>query len=104
MLSPDHVRELLLRLPGLNMDEIYHVTTFRCYRRSRETSMQEVIVEILDMGPNAQADLRYSCHASTEDGRFATGNPGKTIDEALAIVHWGDLDRPPQAGTPPHWR
>ena len=105
MISPDAVREQLRRLPGLNMDEIQHVTTFRCYRRTRDGDMQAVIVDVLDAGPDGPADLRYSCKAITEDGRFASGNPGKTITEALAVVHWGNLDQPPEdKGAWTYWR
>ena len=90
MLSPDNIRAQLLKLPGLNMDEVYHVTTFRCYRRTKAGDTQLVIVEILDMGPQHPL-VRYHCVALTEDGRFATGNPADSIDVALAIVHWAIL-------------
>src|SRR5437870_4059510 len=95
MINPDEVRTRLTRLSGLNMDEIYHVTTFRCYRRASSGAMQTVIVEIHDAGPDGPADLRYSCMALAEDGQFATGNPGPSVEVAFAIVHWGELDRPP---------
>jgi hypothetical protein len=91
MTSPDQMRALLKRLPGLNFDEIYHVTTFRCYRRTPSNEMQVVIVEIQDLGPE-HPDIRYTCTAISEDKRFATGNPASSIEGALAIVHWGDLE------------
>ncbi len=105
MISPDNLREHLRRVPGLNMEEIHQVTTFRCYRRTPDGGRQAVIVDILDMGMDAPADLRFTCQAFTEDGRFANGNPSKTIDEALAIVHWNKLDQPPEdTGAWKHWR
>jgi hypothetical protein len=87
------------------MDEIHHVTTFRCYRRTRAGEVQAVIIDVLDMGLDAPGDLRFSCHAITEDGRFAGGNPGRTLEEALAIVHWNQLDLPPEdTGAWKYWR
>ena len=65
MTSPDDIRKQLKKLAGLNLDEMYHVTSFRCYRRTRNNETQTVIVEIHDGGPEAPADLRYSCHAIT---------------------------------------
>jgi hypothetical protein len=103
MVNPDAVRKLLGDLPGLRMSDIHHVTSFRCYRRTSDDEMQTLIVEIHDAGPDVTPELRYSCMALTEDGRFATGNPGRSIEEALAIVHWGELDQPAKEGWK-YWR
>jgi len=95
-MSPDAIRASLQKQHGLKMDEIYHVMTLRCHRQAANGDSQMVIVEVLDAGPDFPADLRYHCSAVTEEGHFATGNPGRTIDEALAIVHWNKLDQPPE--------
>jgi hypothetical protein len=102
MMNPDTIRASLLKQHGLNMEEIYQVTTFRCYRTAANGVPQTVIVNVLDAGPDVPSDLRYSCVALTQEGHFAAGNPGGTIDEALAIVHWGQLDRPPEHTN--YWR
>ena len=105
MISPDAIRVALQEQSALNMDEIYHVSTFRCHRRKASGDSQTVVVEVLDAGADAPSSLRYHAVAFTEEGQFATGNPGKTIDEALAIVHWGKLDQPPEdTGAWKYWR
>lgn len=88
-MDPLNTMKVLKEMTG--MQEISHVTTFRCYRDIREVGMKEVTVELLDHGPDAGM-TRYSCTATTEDGRKATGNPGGSIEEVLAIVHWANLD------------
>ena len=72
--------------------EIYHKTSFWGYRRNAKGEVQEVSVDILDMGSEA-GDARYSCVAKTDDGKTATGNPASSIDVAISIVHWYDLDK-----------
>lgn len=72
--------------------EIYHKTSFWGYRRNANGETQEVSVDILDMGSEA-GDSRYSCVANTNDGKTATGNPASSIDVAISIVHWRDLDK-----------
>ena len=81
----------ILREMG-KMKEVAHVTTFKCYRDIRGVGLKEVTVEILDHGPEVGV-TRYICNATTEDGTTATGNGADSIDTAIAIVHWGDLDR-----------
>lgn len=71
--------------------EVYHVTTFTCFRERRDGGgTQEVTVSILDAGPS-KPDLRYHVSAKSNDGKSATGNPAERLDVALALVHWGDL-------------
>ena len=72
--------------------EVYHKTSFECYRHTKDGGIQTVTVDILDMGPE-KGDLRYTCVAKSEDGRMATGNPARSVDEVLPTVHWFDLDR-----------
>lgn len=72
--------------------EVYEVHSFEGYRQAADGSNQEVNVKILDMGPDA-GDQRYSVEAISEDGKIARGNPARTVDEAIAITHWTELDR-----------
>jgi hypothetical protein len=71
--------------------EAYHVTTFECYRETKDGRNQRVEVRVLDAGPEA-AKLRYSVYATSEDGKAATGNSAETVELAMALVHWGNLD------------
>ncbi len=72
--------------------EIYHKTSFWGYRRNANGEKQKVLVDILDMGPEAD-DLRYSCVATTYDGKMATGNHASSIEVAISIVRWDELDK-----------
>jgi hypothetical protein len=72
--------------------EAYHRTEYTLYRERKTGEMQEVRVVILDAGP-AAGQLRYHATATDEDGRSATGNPADSAETALAIMHWGNLDR-----------
>lgn len=71
--------------------EAYSVRRFVLYRNKENGESQEVEVEILDAGPDA-GNVRYHVIAKADDGRTATGNPAKSLETALAIVHWSDLD------------
>ena len=75
-----------------NFFEVYHTTSFSGYRNRKDGGVQKVLVEIQDAGPVA-GEMRYSCVATSEDGRQASGNPGPSIDLVLGTVHWWDLDR-----------
>ena len=75
--------------------EVYQKTEFLCYRTREDGSVQDVTVTILDAGPNSPAGLRYNVSAKAEDGARASGNSENSLDVALLIVHWGDLDRAP---------
>ncbi len=75
----------------VNFFEIYRVYEFQGHRQNKAGKDQKVRIELLDAGPEA-GDLRFHCRAVLEDGRYATGNAAKTVDETLAIVHWWDLD------------
>ncbi len=69
--------------------EVYHKTSFTCYRTTKDDESQEVLIEIFDAGP--EVTHRYRCRASA-DGKSATGNPHSTLDHVLSVVHWQDLD------------
>ena len=76
-----------------NFFEVYHKTTFRCFRTDKNDNPQEVEVDILDAGPDLDPKLRYHCVARSEDGKMATGNPASSIDTVLFGLHWYDLDK-----------
>ena len=68
-----------------------HVTTFRAYKDN-----ELVIIEIWDHGPDFHTpEYRYFCMATMEDGRKASGNGGLTVQDALDMVQWNELDLPP---------
>jgi hypothetical protein len=91
-MKPEEITtQLLSNIPGVS--EVYHVTEFQVYREAKDGHIQTVSVKILDAGPDTEHGLRYHCYATTDDGKSATGNPDKTIEVTLALVHWGDLDR-----------
>jgi hypothetical protein len=80
----------LKKIPDLS--EVYHKTTFKCYRNAKKGGMQEVLVEVLDGGPENQT-TRYSVIATTPDGKRASGNSSSSIAAAIAMVHWWNLDK-----------
>lgn len=87
----DLIPELKSRV---GLTEAYHVTTFKGYRKSgpQVGDIQEVTVEIWDAGPERRAS-RYMILAVSEGGKVASGNPVDSIETALALVHWADLDK-----------
>jgi predicted RNA binding protein YcfA (HicA-like mRNA interferase family) len=84
--------EMINKLKKVGFFEVYHKTSFECYRERKSGGVQTVTVEVLDAGSSVQPSLRYHIHAIGEDGKKATGNPADSIDVLLATVHWGDLD------------
>ena len=46
-----------------------------------------------DTGRSTGRERAYMCEATSEGGKVAWGNAAGAIDEALAITHWGELDR-----------
>ncbi len=91
-MDPQEVMNRLKEDVEANFFEIYEVHSFKGYREAADGSNQEVNVKILDMGPGA-GHQRYSVEATSEDGQVARGNPAGTIDEAIAITHWTELDQ-----------
>ena len=72
--------------------EVYQKTDFLIYRQRKDGFSQGVTVTILDAGLDSPAGTRYHAYAEATDGATASGNPENSIDVALSIVHWGDLD------------
>lgn len=70
--------------------EVHHKTVFECYRKTKSGGTQEVTVEISDMGED-EGTRRYSCVATSE-GKVAKGNAERSVELALSVVHWQDLD------------
>jgi hypothetical protein len=90
-MSEEEIIEELKKVDGAF--EVYGVVSrFKFYRRIEGDKTQEVSVEVLDAGPNANPSLRYHCMASADDGRTATGNPDSSIEYALMNMHWEHLD------------
>ena len=73
----------------------YQVTTFKAYRRDKAGVEREVTVEVWDAGPDSPR--RYSVVATDEKGRQAGGNSHISLQAAIAMVHWWDLDKDPPA-------
>jgi hypothetical protein len=86
----DHYETLRAVKREAKLFEAYKVTRFTGYRQTQH-GVQEVDVEILDAGPDVDPGFRYHVLASAE-GKETSGNPGRTPLEALAIVHWFELD------------
>jgi hypothetical protein len=78
----------LKRLPDIF--EVYHRSSFRCYRNTNTGAVQEVIVEILDAGPGTSP--RFHVGAKVKGGKVASGDAADTIDAAVAMLHLSDLD------------
>lgn len=91
-MKPDEIRTFLK--DHVQAFDIYHVVERFEFMRHRPTGgdYQKVTLEVFDMGPEKES-IRYSCRAISEEGREAHGNPAESIDVALSIVHWDDLDR-----------
>ena len=84
--------DLVNRNAGL--DEGYHVTTFKGYRRTEGAGPALTTVEVWDRGPGAGA-LRFTVLVHDELGRSSTGGPRATLDQAMMVVRWNDLDQEP---------
>jgi hypothetical protein len=89
-------REVIGRLEeDAGMSEVAKVTTFKGYRKNGAGVLVEVTVDVLDAGQEA-GEGRYAVYArSKEEGgraKVATGNEAGTLEEAIAIAHWHELD------------
>jgi len=85
---------VLTQLKGVgNFFEVYKKTTFTGYRHSNGDGEQKVEVEILDAGQSGGRN-RYHCKATAVDsGKVATGNADSSLQTALNILHWSELDK-----------
>jgi len=98
-LEIDEMLEMVKKASGAA--ELYHVTTFRGYRPDEKGNQREITIEVLDMGPGHLAG-RYTIVAEDKQGRTATGNGDDSLDVALHIVHWDELDRDEKLLPIPH--
>jgi hypothetical protein len=70
----------------LGMSETYQLTTFEGIRENTDGSWQEITLEVLDAGKDAE-DRRYAVILDFEDGeRTIEGRTARTLDEALSDV------------------
>lgn len=74
--------------------EVYRVKRFRAVRRrTGRSDFQRLVVEIWDGGPDKDApDRRYHCVVRTDEGKTVSGDPARTLKEALGKVQWRELD------------
>jgi hypothetical protein len=86
--------EIMSFLKGIaDISDVAHKTTFRCFRKAKDGTEQELIVDVYDHGTTVDSGVRYYCRATSENGNTAHGNSAKSVEEALAILHWSELDR-----------
>lgn len=76
---------------GAREPETWRVETFTMHRESPRHGYQDVVVKILDRGPDFSP--RYHVSAKTSDGKYCTGNPGEDLNETIRLVHWYQLDQ-----------
>jgi hypothetical protein len=72
--------------------EAHYATSFICFRRRAEGSTEEITVYVLDRGPQDPA-TRYLCEVRPESDTRVVGTPCESIEKALSVVPWDDLDR-----------
>jgi hypothetical protein len=70
----------------LGMSETYQVMSFEGIRENADGSWQDITLDILDAGKDAE-DRRYAVIVEFEDGeRSIEGSTAPTLEEALADV------------------
>jgi hypothetical protein len=84
-------RALDVLLTGAGFFEAYLEKTFVAHRHLKSGGVQTVTIRVLDAGPK-DPHSRFLCEARSDDGKGASGNPMATIGDALAVVHWYELD------------
>jgi hypothetical protein len=72
--------------------EAHLATSFTCFRRRPEGSTEEVTVNVLDRGLQDPA-TRYLCEVRSEHGKRIVGTPCESVEKAISVVQWDDLDR-----------
>ena len=90
------VTDILLKIPGFF--ETYRKKTFTAARHRKDGGEEMVTIEVTDGGPSAE-DTRFSCVATSAGGKVCSGNSASTIEQALATVHWWELDKVGTAGS-----
>lgn len=84
------MRDALVKWGKLNAEELSEISIFHGYRNGAELR-----IEIHDLGEGSVANGAYRFNAVVTDvgsGSLVRGNGGASIEEALAIVHWNELD------------
>ncbi len=71
--------------------ELYEVTQLHGIRNDAQKRQVEVDFVVLDRGEGTGPG-RFYVTAEDDFGRIASGNPAGTLREAVANVHWHDLD------------
>jgi hypothetical protein len=72
--------------------ELYRVRQYKGFRR-REDGVHSLRIEILE-DLRDDPGVRFQALVTDEKtSARASGNGGDSIREALAVVHWGDLDK-----------
>jgi hypothetical protein len=75
--------------------EIYracHISTYECCRTAANGETQYVTVEIRE-SRSRDGVPRFDVEARSDDGKIAKGSGAPTLPEALATLHWSDLDK-----------
>ena len=75
-----------------HFSRIVHVTLFEGVRQSKEGEHQRVTIKISDNG-ELGSPIRFSCSATTSEGKSAAASSAPSLDQAIALTHWDDLDR-----------
>jgi hypothetical protein len=96
----DDDQMVIAKLRGEGAYEVSRVRTFKAFRRGNDGKIRELTVEVSDAGPNSDnPELRFNCIVRIGDGEsvpdidsIATGNGGRTLDDALSRVHWHKLN------------
>jgi len=88
-----NVEQMIAELQRAGLYEVCHKTSFTGYRKDKNGETQEVEVDILDAGLSINPQYRYTCRATTKDGKMATGNPMPSAEDAISHAHWVNLDR-----------
>lgn len=82
--------DVIEQLKKQGLFDIEHKTSFVGYRTDKNGQSQKLQIDIFD---SYSGDHRYSCVATTNDGKIATGNPAPYTDLAISNVHWWELDK-----------
>jgi hypothetical protein len=90
------MREALVTFGHLDGGELSEITVFRGYRRRDGGITQELWIESHyddgDTSANNGANRYTAVITGVDTDRTVRGNGARTIEEALAIMHWHELD------------